>query len=255
MTTGGRRMRILLGTPARACHKPQRRVAALDPRKHPLPAVSRFPPAKENHSRHQLEAFSGDDDHLLARAEHGSPPCHPPLPAAPARLLGAGAPGGTQASRLVPLVAALFAFVTDGILVQDGEGPARPLLHHAFDQAWGLHAGGPRYCARHGIDPDAGPVPLVAYLVMPGIHVVGSELAGVRLRRGQRFGRHRPASRCRIGWRGMPPGGAAARGQRAAATGPAEMAALPAYGAGAARHMLDSACLTSCASAKAMPRS
>ena len=36
---------------------------------------------------------------------------------------------------LAPLVASLFAFVTDGILVQDGEAPARPLLHHAFDQA------------------------------------------------------------------------------------------------------------------------
>ena len=119
---------------------------------------------------------------LLARAEHGSPFCHPPLPAAPARPLGAGAPGGTPASR--PGAA--------------GGGPVRlrhrrhpgaargrlALLDHAFDQAWGLHAGGPRYCARHGIDPNAGPVPLVAYLVVPGIHVVSSELAGVRLRRG-----------------------------------------------------------------------
>lgn len=85
---------------------------------------------------------------------------------------------------LAPLVASLFAFVTDGILVQDGEGPARPLLHHAFDQAWGLHAGGPRYCARNGIDPDAGPVPLVAYLVIPAIDIVAVGLAGVRLRRG-----------------------------------------------------------------------
>ena len=41
-----------------------------------------------------------------------------------------------------------------------------------------------RATARDGIDPDAGPIPLVAYLVVPGTHVVGSELAGVRLRRG-----------------------------------------------------------------------
>ena len=43
---------------------------------------------------------------------------------------------------------------------------------------------GPRYCARNGIDPNAGPVPLVAYLVVPAHSRRGSELAGVRLRRG-----------------------------------------------------------------------
>ena len=134
------------------------------------------------------------------------PGSHPPLPASPPRLLGPGAPGGADnIPDLAPQVAALFAFVTDGILVQDGERPAQPLLHHAFDQAWWLHAGGPRYCARNGIDPDAGPVPLVAYLVIPAIDIVAVELAGVRLRRGSgACGRPRPASRCRIGWRSMP---------------------------------------------------
>ena len=171
-------------TPARACRNPQRRVGAQVGLKHAIPAVFGLPPAKENWRRHQLEAFSGDDDHLLAR-----PSTDPRFATRryllrrrdcwePVRL------AARQHPDLAPLVASLFAFVTDGILVQDGEVPARPLLHHAFDQAWGLHAGGPRYCARHGIDPDAGPVPLVAYLVVPRIHVVGSELAGVRLRRG-----------------------------------------------------------------------
>jgi hypothetical protein len=85
---------------------------------------------------------------------------------------------------LAPLVAALFAFVTDGILVQDGEGPPQPLLHHAFDQAWALHAGGSRHGEQNGIDPTGGPVPLVACLVIPTLHIVAAELAGVRLHRG-----------------------------------------------------------------------
>ena len=207
VTTGGRRMRILLGTPARACHDRSAALPAKTAEKHPLPAVSRYAAgqAKDAPPTASWTAFSRrDDDHLLARAEHGSPvgtrryllrrrDCWEPV-----RL------AARQHPDLAPLVAALFAFVTDGILVQDGEGPARPLLHHAFDQAWGLHAGGPRYCARHGIDPEGGPVPLVAYLVVPGIHIVAAELAGVRCAVAQRFGRHRPASRCRIGWSDIP---------------------------------------------------
>lgn len=77
--------------------------------------------------------------------------------------------------------------MTDGIVVDDGTRTARPLLHHTFDHAWWLHAGGPSYCERHGIDPADGPIPLVAYLIIPTAHVVATELAVVRLIRGSAF--------------------------------------------------------------------
>lgn len=85
---------------------------------------------------------------------------------------------------LASLVEALFAFVTDGIHLAAGQERPLPLLHHAFDQAWALHARDARSGEPNGSGEPAGAVPLVAYLVIPTLHIVAAELAGVRLCRG-----------------------------------------------------------------------
>ena len=205
------------------------------------------------------EFRGGDHAPVLAEPE-------PPIPgwARAATYYGAAIAGSRCAwprgehPDLAPLVAALFAFVTDGILVQDGEGPPSPCCITPSTRPGPCMPAGPKLLRKERHRPErAGPVPLVAYLVIPDIHVVGSELAGVRLRRGTALwspqtseplqdwlARHAGRWCCRHEASELP------------ATAALEVAAPPACGAKAsAPHARQHTCPTSCASAQAMPRS
>ena len=88
---------------------------------------------------------------------------------------------------LAPMIRALFAFATDGILLAEERRTARPLVHLAFDEAWQLYTPEREHDDAHGPMWPRPIVPLETYLVILPVAYIAREMAGLRLRCGEAF--------------------------------------------------------------------
>ena len=85
---------------------------------------------------------------------------------------------------LAPMIKALLAFATDGLLLAEERRRARPLVHLAFDEAWQLYTPEREHDDAHGPMWPRPIVPLETYLVILPVAYIAREMAGVRLRCG-----------------------------------------------------------------------
>ena len=88
---------------------------------------------------------------------------------------------------LAPMIRALLAFATDGILLAEERRTARPLVHLAFDEAWQLYTPEREHDDAHGPMWPRPIVPLETYLVILPVAYIAREMAGLRLRCGEAF--------------------------------------------------------------------
>ena len=86
---------------------------------------------------------------------------------------------------LAPMIKALLAFATDGILLAEERRTARPLVHLAFDEAWQLYTPEREHDDAHGPMWPRPIVPLETYLVILPVAYIAREMAGLRLRCGE----------------------------------------------------------------------
>ena len=85
---------------------------------------------------------------------------------------------------LAPMIKALLAFATDGLLLAEERRPARPLVHLAFE-AWQLYLPEREHDDAHGPMWPRPIVPLETYLVILPVAYIAREMAGLRLRCGE----------------------------------------------------------------------
>ena len=88
---------------------------------------------------------------------------------------------------LGPMIRALLAFATDGILLAEERRTARPLVHLAFDEAWQLYTPQREHDDAHGPMWPRPILPLETYLVILPVAYLAREMAGLRLRCGEAF--------------------------------------------------------------------
>ena len=86
---------------------------------------------------------------------------------------------------LAPMIKALLAFATDGLLLAEERRRARPLVHLAFDEAWQLYTPEREHDDAHGPMWPRPIVPLETYLVILPVAYIAREMAGLRLRCGE----------------------------------------------------------------------